>query len=67
MAMGYAFGPVFKTDLSARRHLLLWAGTALIAGFILLRATNIYGDPAPWGVQGTSFGTLLSFMAMLLA
>jgi uncharacterized membrane protein len=62
MAMGYAFGPVFKLDLSARRHLLLWAGAALIAGFVLLRATNLYGDPAPWGVQDTSLATLSSFI-----
>ena len=62
MAMGYAMGPVFKLHPGARRHLLLWAGTALIAGFILLRATNLYGDPAPWGVEETSFGTLLSFI-----
>ena len=34
----------------------------LIAGFMLLRATNLYGDPAPWGVQETSLGTLLSFI-----
>ena len=67
MAMGYALGPVFKLDPAVRRHNLLWTGTALTAGFVLLRAANIYGDPAPWGVQGTSFGTLLSFMAMLLA
>ena len=62
MAMGYALGPVFKLDPSARRRLLLWGGTALIAGFVLLRATNLYGDPAPWGVQDTALGTLLSFI-----
>ena len=62
MAMGYALGPVFKLDPSVRRHLLFWAGTALIAGFILLRATNLYGDPAPWSVQDTFLGTLLSFI-----
>ncbi|MGB7916828.1 MAG: hypothetical protein WCF79_16295, partial [Rhodomicrobium sp.] len=52
---------VFKLHPGARQHLLLRAGTALIAGFILLRATNLYGD-APWGVEETSFGTLLSFI-----
>ncbi len=62
MAMGYALGPVFKLDPGSRRHLLLWAGTALIAGFILLRATNLYGDPAPWSVQNSSLATLLSFI-----
>jgi len=62
MAMGYALGPVFKLDPSARRDLLLPAGAALIAGFILLRATNLYGDSAPWRVQDTALGTLLSFI-----
>jgi uncharacterized membrane protein len=62
MATGYAMGPVFKLDASARRHVLLRAGTALIAGFVLLRAINLYGDPAPWGVQNSSLGTLLSFI-----
>ena len=62
MAMGYALGPVFKLDPAVRRHNLLWTGTALTAGFVLLRATNIYGDPAPWGVQNSSFATLLSFI-----
>ena len=62
MAMGYALGPVFKLDPGARRHFLLWTGTALIAGFVLLRATNLYGDPAAWSVQGTWLGTLLSFI-----
>jgi uncharacterized membrane protein len=62
MAMGYAVGPVFKLDPSARRHLLLSAGTALNAGFVLLRAANLYGDPAPWGAQSSSLATLLSFI-----
>ena len=62
MAMGYAFGPVFKLDPSGRRHLLLRAGAALIAGFVVLRATDLYGDPAPWSVQNSSLGTLLSFI-----
>jgi len=62
MALGYALGPVFKLDPSARRYILLWAGAALIAGFVLLRATNLYGDPAAWIAQDTSVGTLLSFI-----
>jgi uncharacterized membrane protein len=53
---------MFKLDPSARRHLLLRAGAVLIAGFVLLRVTNLYGDPAPWGVQDTSLATLLSFI-----
>jgi uncharacterized membrane protein len=62
MAMGYALGSVFKLDPASRRHFLLWTGTTVIAGFVLLRATNLYGDPGTWGVQDSWLGTLLSFI-----
>ena len=38
----------------------LGAGTS--AGFILLRATNLYGDPAPWTVHDSWSATVLSFL-----
>jgi uncharacterized membrane protein len=62
MAVGYALGPLFKLDASSRQRFLLYSGMALTAGFVVLRATNIYGDPAGWSVQSSSLGTLLSFI-----
>jgi len=62
MAAGYVLGPLFKNTLEFRRRFLLWAGWLLIVGFILLRATNSYGDPVGWSREHTWLGTLLSFI-----
>ncbi len=62
MALGYALGPLFQRTPEFRRKSLVWAGAALIAGFVALRATNAYGDPAPWATQATALGTVLSFL-----
>ena len=62
MAAGYALGPVFTRDPAARERTLFALGAALTAGFVLLRATNFYGDPAPWAVQASPIATVLSFL-----
>src|SRR2546430_12482873 len=62
MATGFALGPIFKLDISSRRSFLLYTGTALTVGFVVLRATNLYGDPTGWSMQSSFFGTLLSFI-----
>jgi uncharacterized membrane protein len=61
-ALGYVLGQVYQWDAARRRHLLGWMGAALIAGFLLLRAINVYGDPAPWAAQKTPLFTVLSFI-----
>jgi uncharacterized membrane protein len=62
MAAGYALGPVLALDQPLRRRLLVWLGLALTAGFIVLRASNLYGDPAAWTIQSTWTATVLSFL-----
>jgi uncharacterized membrane protein len=62
MAAGYALGPVFRFDPARRRSFLLRTGAAITAGFIVLRASNLYGDPAAWSVQGSALATVLSFI-----
>jgi uncharacterized membrane protein len=62
MAAGYALGPVFRLDPARRRSFLLRTGAAVTAGFIALRATNLYGDPAAWSVQASVLATVLSFI-----
>ncbi|MBK8004988.1 MAG: hypothetical protein IPK12_13920 [Gemmatimonadetes bacterium] len=37
-------------------------GLAMIAAFVVLRALNLYGDPAPWSRQDSTVFTLLSFL-----
>jgi uncharacterized membrane protein len=62
MAAGYALAPVFLQPEEQRRRTLLMIGGAVTLGFVLLRATNLYGDPAPWTVQDGFLPTLLSFI-----
>ena len=62
MAAGYLLGPVMQREADARQRVLLMLGAAITLGFIVLRATNLYGDPAPWTVQETWPSTLLSFL-----
>ncbi len=62
MAVGYAFGTVYRLEPEARRRWLLRNGIALTIGFIVLRAINFYGDPDPWSVQPSGVMTVLSFL-----
>jgi uncharacterized membrane protein len=62
MAAGYALGPVMQREPEARQRLLYTAGVAITLGFIVLRASNLYGDPASWTVGGNWLETLLSFV-----
>ena len=62
MAAGYLLGPVMQLDRAPRQRLLFRLGAAITLGFVVLRATNLYGDPAPWSVQETWLSTLLSFL-----
>jgi uncharacterized membrane protein len=62
MAAGYLFGPVMQLEERARQRLLFGLGAAVTLGFIVLRATNLYGDPDPWTVQESWLSTVLSFL-----
>ncbi|WP_128545633.1 DUF1624 domain-containing protein [Larkinella soli] len=64
LALGYCFGELYGNRFRAeeRRRLLRIIGLGAIGAFILIRAVNIYGDPAPWSVQKTSLFTVFSFI-----
>jgi uncharacterized membrane protein len=62
MAAGYAFGTLYQLDAERRRRMLLAIGATATALFIILRAINIYGDPAPWSTQKNLVFTVLSFV-----
>ena len=63
MAAGYVAGPWFVAPPARRQRWLRWAGGAALLLFVGLRATNWYGDPAPWSAQPRGAGyTLLSFL-----
>lgn len=62
MAAGYAFGVIYQWDSARRRRLLLRLGIATTVLFIVVRALNLYGDPAPWSRQNSILFTVLSFL-----
>ncbi len=62
MAAGYVLGPSMRLDPETRQRRLFLLGAGITVGFVLLRATNLYGDPAPWSVQATPLATALSFI-----
>ena len=64
MAAGYAFGSLYRLGKAERRQALIRLGAATTLGFIVLRAINVYGDPAPWSVQSSPVMTALSFLAV---
>jgi uncharacterized membrane protein len=55
MGAGYAFGSVYLLEPDRRQKIIARLGLALTLGFILLRATNLYGNP-PVGLGGVSQG-----------
>lgn len=62
MATGYCFGRILQYNEHKRNRLLYRIGGGAILLFIILRATNLYGDPHPWTVQESWHRTVLSFI-----
>jgi len=66
MCLGYSIGGWYTErgadSTEARRSYLLWGSLLLLLVFALLRTLNIYGDPAPWGVQESGIKSLMAFL-----
>ncbi|HEY3041532.1 MAG TPA: heparan-alpha-glucosaminide N-acetyltransferase domain-containing protein [Pyrinomonadaceae bacterium] len=62
MAVGYAFGELYRKESAQRRRLLLAIGSMATVLFIVLRAIDLYGDPAKWARQKSTMFTVLSFL-----
>jgi len=62
MAAGYCFGRILELQLEHRRRMLVRLGAGLTAAFVVLRWSNLYGDPVPWMVQSSPALTIASFL-----
>jgi uncharacterized membrane protein len=62
IALGYGLGPWFAsaTRPAVRQRFLLLGGVSALAGFVLLRALNGYGEK-PWQAYDNGVQTLMSF------
>jgi len=61
-AVGFALGRVFDWEPGRRQAVVLRAGAALSAAFVLMRWLNVYGDPSRWSVQKSAAMTIVSFL-----
>lgn len=64
MLLGYCIGKFYTSSFSPTQRAFIFnrLGIALLLFFILLRATNVYGDPTSWQYQTSHFYTFLSFL-----
>lgn len=63
MALGYGFGKCISSMAwHNRRQLFLKLGFIMMVMFIVLRFSNLYGDPKPWQIYVDPQFTLLSFI-----
>lgn len=63
MLLGYTLGTVYGWEPVRRRRFLVRTGWAAVAAFGVVRAANVYGDPAPWSAQPSPVFTALSFLS----
>jgi uncharacterized membrane protein len=62
MGAGYIVGSWFNEETQVRNRKLRILGIVLLVLFVILRTTNIYGDPVPWTMQENVFRTFLSWI-----
>ncbi len=64
MSLGYCFGTFYNQSFDAkkRRKIFNIIGFSSIALFIILRFTNLYGNPTPWIHYDTFSKELISFL-----
>jgi uncharacterized membrane protein len=62
MAAGYWFGCVLRMRPDRRDRICYVLGFAAIAGFLVLRGWNLYGNPTQWGGPSSRLSPLLAFL-----
>jgi uncharacterized membrane protein len=62
MLLGYCFGRLYRQEGAQRRKKIGILGLVLLLLFLLLRWSNIYGDPLPWTEGRNGMHSFLSFI-----
>jgi uncharacterized membrane protein len=63
MLLGFGISEIFEQPVARRNTILLRAGAALTAGFLLIRGIVGYGDSNPWQLQsGGMTATVMDFL-----
>ena len=66
MALGYCLGRLYDRDWpeALRKRALLMMGAGSLLAFVLLRWSNLYGDPLPWRHERQPVTTVMSFLSL---
>lgn len=62
MLLGFGTAGVFEESPKRRNALLFTWGIVAAAGFLVLRAIDVYGDPNPWQLQESAIRTVFDFL-----
>jgi uncharacterized membrane protein len=62
MICGYCFGKLYRPETQNRNRKIITIGASMVAFFLLLRWSNIYGDPQNWAPQKSFLYTVFSFV-----
>lgn len=62
MALGYAFGEVLVKPRPTRIRVTAVVGVSATVAFVLLRSSNVFGNPTLWAWQSSFVRTVLSFI-----
>jgi uncharacterized membrane protein len=62
MAVGYGFGALLQRDPLERKWVVMVLGICVTVAFVVLRGTNLYGDPKPWSVEADPALRVCSFL-----
>ena len=62
IALGYAFAPWLQLDRDTLRRRTTLIGVAAIALFVVLRLTDVYGDPSTFRTQTDPARTAIAFL-----
>jgi len=65
MLVGYSAARLFQSEAKLRDSRLIRIGGALVIGFVLLRALDVYGDPHAWHFDPNNLSaSVMSFLAV---
>jgi len=62
MALGFAFGSLLQSSPLKRQRAMWFLGLGSLLVFVVLRFSNLYGDPVRWKTQVSGLRTFLSFL-----
>lgn len=62
MMLGYCFGKYYVHDMLNRNRRTILLGAGVLLFFVVLRWTNLYGDPVEWTQQRSALYTFFSFI-----